>query len=111
TLLGDGHASRLFRRVRDAQGFGYSVGALHQAYLDDPLVAYLEWDTRRIASSDSSGSAADTALRLIETQLDSILSDPPTEAEIIRARNVAVGRDALRHERASDRAFYLAWYE
>ncbi len=28
-----------------------------------------------------------------------------------RARNVAIGQDALRHERARDRAFLLGWYE
>jgi zinc protease len=107
-LLGGGHASRLFRRIRDALGFGYEVGAAFQADRGDPMVAYLQWDARRAVTGSSSRQ---NALATLQQQLDSVKTDPPTEAEVARARNVAIGRDALRHERARDRSFLLAWYE
>ena len=123
--------ARLFQRIRDTQGIGYSVGAIWQANLCDPLVAYLQWEARpgtgasnaapvaRLSgtASGAPGTAveaplpADAALRLLNTQLDNLLSDPPSEAEVERARKVAIGRENLKHERAKDRAFLLAWYE
>jgi zinc protease len=112
-LLGDGHASRLFRRIRDALGIGYNVGALYRMERGEPLIAYLQWDARRPLSTpviEEKQSDA-IALRLLQAQLDSVLTDTPTDAELLRARNVALGRDALRHERARDRAFLLGWYE
>jgi predicted Zn-dependent peptidase len=112
-LLGGGHAARLFRRVRDKLGLGYEVGATYLADRDDPLIAYLQWDSRR-ALLDTNAAGAPTganALKLLQEQLDALVTDPPTDAELNRARNYAIGRDALRHERARDRAFLLGWYE
>ena len=111
-LLGSGHASRLFRRVRDTLGIGYTVGASYRADRAEPLIAYLQWDVRRAASEASGAPPAPAgALKLLNTQLDGLLTDPPTEAEVARARSVTIGRDALNHERARDRAFLLGWYE
>lgn len=119
TLLGVGHASRLFRQIREAAGLGYSVGAAYQADHSDPLIAYLQWDSQRPLLPPSSPppgtspvpSGAQGVVALLNAQLDSLLRDPPDEDEIERARNVAIGRDALRHERVRDRAFLLGWYE
>ncbi|HZT41672.1 MAG TPA: pitrilysin family protein [Chthonomonadaceae bacterium] len=105
--LGSGHASRLFRRVRDTLGIGYEVGASFRANLGEPLIAYLQWDPGRAASAP----APPAALKLLTAQMDTLISDPLTDAELVRARNMAIGRDALRHERARDRAFLLGWYE
>jgi len=120
SVLGDGHASRLFRRLRDAQGIGYNVGAAWQTSLSDPMVAYLQWEIRpskgnaaptAAPENDRDRLTPDAALSLLNAQLNGLLTDPPTEAEIIRARSLAAGRETLRHERARDRAFLLAWYE
>ncbi|HZP84358.1 MAG TPA: pitrilysin family protein [Chthonomonadaceae bacterium] len=112
-LLGGGHAARLFRRLREAQGLGYDVGATYAADRSDPLVAYLQWDARRALPALNAKAAPQPAdaLKLLQTQLDALWTDPPTDAELTRARNYAIGRDALRHERARDRAFFLGWYE
>ena len=53
----------------------------------------------------------ESVLKLLNAQIDGLLSEPPTEAEVARGRSVALGRERLRHERARDRAFLLAWYE
>ena len=144
SILGEGHASRLFRRLRDAQGIGYNVGASWQASLSDPLVAYLQWDAKsrqsavgerqsvgnrqsavgtpgrkpEVGSSKGPSQSAvevpmtpEAVLKLLIAQIDGLISEPPTEAEVARGRSVALGRERLRHERARDRAFLLAWYE
>jgi predicted Zn-dependent peptidase len=111
-LIGSGHASRLFRNVRDTLGFGYDIGAVYRSDLPDPMIAYLQWDTQRAEIGGAVGKfTSDEALQRLNRELDRVLTDPPDDAEIERARNVAIGRDALRHERARDRSFFLGWYE
>ncbi len=109
-LLGVGHGARLFQDVRDRQGIGYEVGASFAGERAEPLVAFLQWDARRAlpaALSRESGGA----LALLNRELDAIQTRPPTETELRRARSVAIGRYALRHERTRDRAYLLAWAE
>ena len=89
SVLGEGHASRLFQRLRDAQGIGYNVGAAWQTSLSDPLVAYLQWEVRpRAARGNNAKSESrltpETALRLLTAQIDGLISEPPTEAEVQR---------------------------
>ena len=111
TLLGGGHASRLFRQAREMLGLGYEVGALYPAERSSTLITYLQWNALRSPQSGSTAIPSDMAGKLLNGELDGILKTPPTEAELNRARNVAIGQDALRHERARDRAFLLGWYE
>lgn len=119
-LLGIGHASRLFRRIRDETGVGYEVGADYQVDRAAPLIGYVQWDGRRLGLTPGkeAGQGVETGrvqpekvLSLLQHQFETVLTDPPTEEEVTRARNIAVGREALRHERARDRAFLLGWYE
>lgn len=105
--LGSGHASRLFRRVRDALGIGYEVDAAFRPDLGQPMIAYLQWDPGRSTSAPTPPAA----LKLLTAQMDALISAPLTDTELVRARNMAIGRDALRHERARDRAYLLGWYE
>lgn len=102
SLLGGGHASRLFQQARETLGIGYAVGTQFQSDRSDPLVTYLQWNPRR-AKAD--------VVKLLQSFLDAIVLTPPTEEEVKRARNFAVGQDALRHERVHERAFYAGWYE
>lgn len=112
-LLGGGHASRLFRRIRDEQGLGYNVGAIFQPELSDPLIAYLSWDISNSRAGSQTGKpfSPKEALEKLTDQLMSVQTDSPNETEITRARNVAIGQFALRHERAQERASLFAWYE
>ena len=105
TLLGAGHASRLFRHIRDTQGIGYEVNALYRPEISTTWTAYLQWDAAR------SQVTPEDALKRLNAELDGIANEPPTEAEISRARSLAVGLDALRHERVRETAFLLNWYE
>ena len=110
-ILGGGHASRLFRQARETLGLGYEVGAMYPAERASALITYLQWNPRRVSQPASNTPPPDTAGKLLNGELDALLAGPPDEAELKRARNVAIGQDALRHERARDRAFLLGWYE
>lgn len=112
SLLGVGHASRLFRRLRDQLGLGYRVGASWRSDLAAPMIAYLEWDANRTSGANAAPALTpDAALHRLNGELDALLTDPPNDAELARARGIAIGQDALRHERVRDRAFLLGWYE
>ena len=113
TLLGGGHASRLFRQAREFGGVGYQVGALYQPEQQGPLVAYLQWNPQR-TGADASGptpAAPASIQKALQDQLDALLASLPADAETVRARNFAIGQDGLRHELARDRAFFPGWYE
>jgi predicted Zn-dependent peptidase len=137
TILGIGHASRLFRQLRETAGFGYAVGAVYPADRDGPLIAYAQWDARREAtrkapSPDAPETSRHEASRQGEASsekrepklenpnaqcvtlgavMDSLLTSPPGEAELERARRLAVSREMLRRERVRERAFLPGWYE
>ena len=126
TLLGGGHASRLFVGTRERLGVGYQVGALYQADRFDPLILSIQWDAQRKPSIPYSvvpatsrtgtnrkeeGQPNTSMPRLLNDLLDDLISHAPTEAELERARNFAIGRDAIRHELLRDRAFFPGWYE
>jgi predicted Zn-dependent peptidase len=108
-LLGVGHGSRLYQEAREKLGLGYEVGAIYFADRADPLTLYLQWSANRKENEGSQAST--TALALLHAQLDSVTARPPDDMELTRARSMAIGRDALRHERVRDKAFLLGWYE
>ena len=105
-LLGGGHASRIYQRIREAAGIGYNVGATLQEDQSDPLTAYVEWH----ASHQISGVEV---MKLLRAQFDSLISAHAqiTDAEMERARNFSIGQYALKHERLLERAYLPGWYE
>ena len=109
-LLGGGHSSRLFRQIRELRGVGYGVGALYNTQNSDPLILYLQWDTK-IEGVHAQSITPENALAMLNSQLDSVLTNPPSEAELARAKSVAIGRDALQYERIRNRCFLTAMYE
>ncbi len=109
-LLGGGHSSRLFRQIRELRGIGYGVGALYNAQNSDPLTLYLQWDTK-IERGDAPSISPEIALAMLNSQLNSVLTNPPSEAELERAKSVAIGKDALQYERLRSRCFLTAFYE
>ncbi len=116
-VLGGGHACRLFQQAREERGVGYKVGALYQADRAAPLIAYLQWDAAQKRNGIANGLANQTQTDagdiqlFLNAQLDGLLQNPPSEEELTRARNFAIGVEARRHERVRDRSFLLGWYE
>ena len=108
-LIGIGHASRLTRQTRELKGVGYAIGTLYNPQLSDPLILYFQWEAKK--TGEAKPLSTEEALKLLSSQLDSIKTTPPDESELKRAKNVAIGKDALLHERIKSRASLLSWYE
>ena len=108
-LLGIGHASRLYRQTRELKGAGYGVGTFYNPLLSDPLMLYFQWEAKSASGEASLG--AEDVIKLLNSQLDSLQKSPPDEAELRRAKSVAIGKAAILHERIKSRATLLAWYE
>ena len=104
-LLGAGHASRLFQSIRDRQGIGYDVNAAYRPTAPELWTAYLQWDAGKNIFTP------DAALKLLNAEISGIITRPPTDAELTRARALAISSLALRSERARDESFLLAWHE
>ena len=104
-LLGVGHASRLFQNIRDAQGVGYDVNAAYFPTAPDLWTTYLQW------GASGSPLTSDAALKLLNAQISGVAANPPTDAELRRARALAIAGLALRRERPRDESFLLGWQE
>ena len=110
-MLGGGKSSRIFRSVRDVAGVGYAVGTNYPALArDGHLVAYAEFDPARFGGD---GKPLDTAAveKMLVDAACSVLSSPPADAEVERAKRYVIGTHALAHQRVRDRALHLGLYE
>lgn len=103
-LLGIGHASRLFVKLRDQLGIGYQVEADYQAMVSGPLLLSIEWDAQRISLTPLQ------VLQHLKEQMKSLFTNPPSHVAMQRARQITIGRLALAQERVSDRALLIGWY-
>jgi predicted Zn-dependent peptidase len=110
-LIGGGKSARLFRTVRDTAGVGYVVGAVAPPLaLDGHLMAFAEFDAAQ-PGPDGKPRDAETVERLVLQTVRSISSAPPAPHELERAKRYAAGAHMLAHQRAKDRAQFLAWFE
>jgi predicted Zn-dependent peptidase len=104
TLIGGGKGSRLFRSVRDARGIGYSVGADLQAFAEaGVLYAFAE-----VAPRGNDPTYLDTVEQLVVNAAEGVLSNPPSDAEVERARRLSIGLHREERQRSADRALALA---
>ncbi len=111
SLIGGGKSSRLFRAVRDTQGIGYRVGAYSPPLAKEGhLLAFVEFDPSHSRAGGKILSAGEVE-RILRDTVRSVLSSPPAEQEVERAKRYTAGSYALARQRARDRAFYLGWYE
>jgi predicted Zn-dependent peptidase len=94
TILGGTSSSRLFQEVREKRALAYSIGTFHSHYTGAGQVG-LYLGTR----PDNLG----TALGVIGDELDRLLQDGITDAELVRAKDHAQGRVVLTLESTSAR--------
>jgi zinc protease len=100
-LLGGGKGSRMFRELREAEGIGYALGAECRR---------LPAGNQIVASVETPPSEAARAEEILDGVVAGLVTRPPGEAELERARRFASGAYRLAHERARDRAYYLAFW-
>ncbi len=114
SLLGRGKASRLFSRIRDDYGIGYNIGALFPTrYYQGHLVLYLSVDAARFDASGFSGGGPGISdlKKMMLDQVNQIKTGDFSDKELERAKNYTSGDWLLRHQRASERAYFLGSHE
>jgi predicted Zn-dependent peptidase len=97
-IMGSGMSSRLFREVREERGLAYSVYAFRLAYADAGAWGVYVGTTP---------SQTDTALKVIRDELDKVMEEGVTEAELERAKGSMRGGLALSLEDSNSRMVRL----
>lgn len=97
-IMGSGMSSRLFREVREERGLAYSVYAFRLAYADAGAWGVYVGTTP---------SQTDTALKVIRDELDKVMEEGVTDAELERAKGSMRGGLALSLEDSNSRMVRL----
>lgn len=103
-LIGSGKGARLFQAVRERRGIGYRVGAeLHAFSQGGVLYVYAEVDAARAAPA-----FMEQLKSLVVGAAEGVLTQPPSVAEVERARRLAAGLQRQSRQRSVDLAAGLA---
>jgi predicted Zn-dependent peptidase len=97
-IMGSGMSSRLFREVREERGLAYSVHAFRLAYADAGAWGVYVGTTP---------SQTDTTLKVIRDELDKVMEEGVTDAELERAKGSMRGGLALSLEDSNSRMIRL----
>jgi predicted Zn-dependent peptidase len=89
TVLGGGMSSRLFQEVREKRGLAYSVYSYRSLFADTGAFAVYAGTTPQ---------NAETVMEIVRTEIDSILADGITDAELERAKGHVKGALVLSSE-------------
>jgi predicted Zn-dependent peptidase len=102
TYLGSGLSSRLFVELREKRGLAYEVSAFYATRRDpSPWVAYLGTAPENTA----------TALAGLQAELQRLIDDPLSDAEVETAKRKHLGQYALGKQTNAQIAQLLGWYE
>lgn len=96
----DGQAGRLFLALREEQALAYDLWVRHDARAGGGMFQV------GLACDPSRVEAAATGLREV---VASLVTHPPTEADLDRARTMLLGREVLADQRVETRAGRLAY--
>ncbi len=97
-ILGENMSSRLFQVIREKYGLAYSIQSSGSYFADTgAFLVAAGLDTKRLPR----------ALRLIFGELRKITRQPPTAAELRRAKDYAVGQMRLGLESTSNQMMWL----
>ncbi len=111
-IIGGGKQSRLFTNLRGKLNVGYALGSDYQPLTyQSHLFGYVITPSHR---EDPKGAAPPKfVLNQVEAaliaQYRSLATAPVTDAELVRGRNFAAGRFALKRDKTRDQAKWLAW--
>lgn len=111
-LLGSMKTSLLFVNLREKKQYGYEVGSLYGNQIGESdctgyiISAPTHADAQGKQVSDF-GEVRDALL----AQFRAMAANPPTDAELTRAKRYLIGSYLIDHERLEQRAFYLGFSE
>jgi predicted Zn-dependent peptidase len=102
TILGGGMAGRLFVQLRDREGLAYATGAVYPSREHPSFVlAYA-------GTAPKNAARAEAGLR---RELERMRAEPPSPAELARARAYLLGQFLLDRRTNARLAWYQALYE
>lgn len=108
-LLGGMKTSRLFTNLREKQGLSYELGSLVNTQIAGAdVTSYAFAPPMRTDPATKKESPAVGFIKAqMMKQITGMQSNPPTEADLIRAKHYVIGSYKIRHERLEDRATLL----
>lgn len=101
-ILGEGMSSRLFQRLRDAQGLAYNVGcAMPTRRRHSHIFAWIG------TQPDTVETARDNLINEFQILTRELVSDD----ELERAKNFLIGKFLIDHQTNLRQAWYLGWFQ
>lgn len=105
-ILGEGKGARIFQKLREAKGLGYEWGInLLPLRGGMALIGSFQFKPRPV-------EAEPLAVRdWFKAVMESLSKMPPTESELVRAKHFLIGQYLVAHQRLSERAYWLGFWE
>jgi zinc protease len=101
-VMGEGMGSRMFIRLRDQKGLAYDPGA---------SVSPRRARCHSFFYIGPNGDRLDEARQGIDELIAELRDEPPTDAELNRAKNYIAGNFLFDHQKNSRRAHYFGFFE
>lgn len=101
-VLGGGTAGRFFAELRERRGLAYSLGVLNPSRRGPS--AFVNYLSTTLPNVDT----AETAMR---AEIERVRTEPPTAAEVERARAYVLGTLAMDRRTNGRQVWYLAFFE
>ncbi len=102
TVLGGGMSGRLWSELRDKQGLAYSTGVTYPTRVGPSVLL------AQIGTAPANAMRAEEGMR---REIERIRQEPPSEAELGRARAYLLGQFALDRRTNARLAWYAAFFE
>jgi zinc protease len=102
SLMGRGMSGRMIAVLRNEMGLAYQISTFC------PTLAHTSHFVVYAVVSDK---LMEDAKETIVTEINRVLQQPVSPADLDAAKNYLIGQYALSRQRNSQRAYYLAWYE
>ncbi len=102
TYLGSGLSSRLFVELREKRGLAYEVSAFYPTHLDP---------THFVTYMGTAPENTQTALDGLKAEVNRLVEQPLSEAELQNAKNKFLGQYALGKQTNAQIAHAFGWYE
>lgn len=111
-LLGGMKTSLLFVNLREKQQLGYEVGSVYPNQIGaSDCEAYIISAPTRTSSTGKAEPIFGTVRDALVDQFKLLRQNPPSDADLARAKRYLIGSYLIEHERLEQRAYYLGYSE
>ena len=109
-LLGGMKTSLMFKNLRSKDGYGYEVASTYttQAGVSD-VTGYILYPLTSADGTVKKPSQTSVVRQAMLDQFQTMISTPPTEVDLARAKKFVIGTAILAHERIEDRSYLLGY--